>query len=153
MDSADREISILNTLDEKIKHIENIGIKNIVVVPFSFEFSQQAPREYIENFIIACFHPKYIVIGYDHRFGLNRGGEISLFKEYEENSKFKVIEIPKQEIDDIAISSTKIRKALRAGNIEDANLFLNHPYILTGKVVHGDKLGTKLGYPTANLHQ
>ncbi len=151
LDSADREISILNTLDEKIKHIENIGIKNIVVVPFSFEFSQQAPREYIENFIIECFHPKYIVIGYDHRFGLNRGGDISLFKEYEENNNFKVIEIPKQEIDDIAISSTKIRKALQAGNIEDANLYLNHPYILTGKVVHGDKLGTKLGYPTANL--
>jgi riboflavin kinase/FMN adenylyltransferase len=151
VDSADKEISILNTLDEKIKLIESIGIKNLVVVPFSFEFSQQAPREYIENFIISCFHPRYIVIGYDHRFGLNRGGEISLFREYENQYNFSVIEIPKQEIDDIAISSSKIRKALQSGNIEDANLFLNHPYILTGKVVHGDKLGTKLGYPTANL--
>jgi riboflavin kinase/FMN adenylyltransferase len=151
VDSADKEISILNTLDEKIKLIENIGIKNLVVVPFSFEFSQQAPREYIENFIISCFHPRYIVIGYDHRFGLNRGGEISLFQEYEKQYNFTVIEIPKQEIDDMAISSSKIRKALQSGKIDDANLFLNHPYILTGKVVHGDKLGTKLGYPTANL--
>lgn len=152
IDSADQEINVLNTLDEKINLLEKIGIKNMVVVPFSFEFSQQAPREYIENFIIACFHPSYIVIGYDHRFGLNRGGDINMFREYEDQDHFKVIEIPKQEIDDIAVSSTKIRKALLAGNIEEANLFLNQPYILTGKVIHGDKLGTKLGYPTANLH-
>ncbi len=152
LDSGDRDISVLNTLDEKLSLIENLGIKNVVVVPFSFEFSQQSPREYIENFIISAFNPSYIVIGYDHRFGLNRSGDIVLFKEYEEKGNFKVIEIPKQEIEDIAISSTKIRRALQAGNIEDANIYLNQPYILTGKVVHGDKLGTKLGYPTANLY-
>ncbi len=151
VDPSGQEMSILNTLDEKLDLLRKFGIKNVVVTPFSFEFSRQAPREYIENFIISCFNPKYIVIGYDHRFGLNRSGDIELLKEYEETNGLKVIEIPKQEIDDITISSSKIRKALLSGDIQEANLFLNQPYVLTGKVVHGDKLGSKLGFPTANL--
>lgn len=151
VDPSGQELSILNTLDEKLALLKKFGIKNVVVIPFSFEFSRQAPREYIENFIIACFHPKYVVIGYDHRFGLNRGGNIELLKDYEKPNGFKVVEIPKQEIDDITISSTKIRNALLSGDIQEANLFLNQPYLLTGKVVHGDKIGSKLGYPTANL--
>lgn len=151
VDSGDHEISVLNTLDEKLALLKESGIENVVIVPFSFEFSRQAPREYVENFIISNFHPKYVVIGFDHRFGLNRAGDIRLFREYEAEKHFNVIEIPKQEIEDIAISSSKIRKALQAGNIDEANLFLSRPYILTGKVIHGDKLGTKLGYPTANL--
>ena len=151
IDPGDQDLNVLNTLDEKIVHLKSLGINNVVVVPFTFEFSRLSPREYIESFIIECFHPSYIVIGYDHKFGLNRSGDLNLFREYEKNGIFKVVEIPKQEIEDIAVSSTKIRRALKSGNIDEANLFLNHPYILSGKVVHGDKLGTKLGYPTANL--
>lgn len=151
VDHGDSDISVLNTLDEKMALLNKFGIQNVVVVPFSFEFSRQAPREYVENFIISTFNPAYIVIGYDHRFGLNRAGNIDMLKEYESSAKFKVIEIPKQEIDDITISSTKIRKALIAGDINEANMFLNEAYLLTGKVIHGDKLGSKLGYPTANL--
>ena len=151
VDSSDKDMNVLNTLDEKLRLLDQWGIKNVVVVPFSFEFSRQSPREYVEKFIIATFHPKYVVIGYDHKFGLNRSGDISLFREYEAKNYFKVIEIPRQDIEDIGISSTKIRKALMSGDIDEANLFLNQPYILTGKVVHGDKLGSKLGYPTANL--
>lgn len=151
VDAKDSDISVLNTLDEKLALIAEFGIKNVVVVPFSFEFSRMSPREYVENFIMTSFAPKFIVIGYDHKFGLNRSGDISLFREYEEKGYFKVIEIPRQDIEDIGISSTKIRKALQDGNIADANLFLNYPYIITGKVIHGDKLGSKLGYPTANL--
>jgi riboflavin kinase/FMN adenylyltransferase len=151
VDASTQDISVLNTLDEKLALIAGYGIQNVVIVPFSFEFSRQSPREYVETFIIASFHPQYVVIGYDHKFGLNRAGDISLFREYEATGHFNVIEIPRQDIEDIAISSTKIRKALISGDIKEANLFLNHPYILTGKVVHGDKLGSKLGYPTANL--
>lgn len=92
------------------------------------------------------------MIGYDHKFGLNRAGDIHLFKDYESAGHFHVIEIPKQEVDEVTVSSTKIRSAILSGKIEDASLLLNHPYILTGKVIHGDKLGTKLGYPTANLY-
>ena len=152
VDPGDQEMYILNTLDEKIAQLKSLGINNVVIVPFTFEFSRQSPREYIENFIIGNFNPRYIVIGYDHKFGLNRTGDISLFREYEKTGKFTVVEIPRQEIEEIGVSSTKIRKALQSGNIEEANLFLNHPYILSGKVIHGDKLGSKLGYPTANLY-
>ncbi|MFZ1750399.1 MAG: bifunctional riboflavin kinase/FAD synthetase [Saprospiraceae bacterium] len=151
IDTSKDDISVLNTLAEKIELIESHGIKNLVVVPFSFEFSRLSPREYIEKFIITHFCPSYVVIGYDHKFGLNRGGDISLFREYEQEGHFKVIEIPKQEIEDIAISSTAIRKALLAGDVQSAESYLNRPYILSGKVIHGDKLGSKLGYPTANL--
>lgn len=152
IDPKEQELSILNTLDEKIALIENIGIHHVVIVPFTFEFSRQSPREYIEKFIIQSFKPKYVVIGYDHKFGLNRAGDIHLFKEYQQRGHFIVIEIPKQEVDEITVSSTKIRNAILSGNIEEANLLLNQPFILSGKVIHGDKLGTKLGYPTANLY-
>lgn len=151
VDAGDKKIFQLNTLEEKLQLIKNFGIKNVVVVPFSFEFSRQAPREYVEKFIIQNFHPAYVVIGYDHRFGLNRMGDIHLLNDYQQAHNFKVIEIPKQEIDDNAISSSKIRQALLSGDMDTANLYLNQPYILSGKVVHGDKLGSKLGYPTANL--
>jgi len=151
VDSNENSISLLNTLEEKLMLFEKAGIKNVVIVPFSFEFSQLSPREYIESFIIKLFKPRYVVIGYDHKFGLNRSGDMTLFGEYEKQGHFKVVEIPKHEIEDIAVSSTKIRKALAVGNIEEANMFLNYPYFLSGKVVHGDKMGTKLGYPTANL--
>lgn len=152
VDPKEQGLSVLNTLDEKIEQISSLGIGNIVIVPFTFEFSRLSPREYIEKFIIGCFHPKYIVIGYDHKFGLNRAGDIHLFKDYENKGHFHVIEIPRQEVDEVTVSSTKIRSAILTGKIEDASLLLNHPYVLTGKVIHGDKLGTKLGYPTANLY-
>lgn len=145
------DTKILNTLDEKLELLEGFGIQNVVVVPFTFEFSQQMPREYVEKFIISGFHPAYVVLGYDHRFGRHRGGDITLLKEYEKEGHFKVVEIPRHEIDDVTISSTKIRKALQSGDIREANQFLRYPYVITGKVVHGDKLATRLGFPTANL--
>ena len=151
LDPSSNEISVLTTLDEKLDLLKKLGIQHVVVVPFTFEFSQQLPREYIEKFIIGNFNPAYIVIGYDHRFGLNRKGDITLLKEYESYSGFKVIEIPRQDIEDIAISSTRIRKAVHAGEMEEATAWLGYPYMLSGRVVHGDKLGSKIGYPTANL--
>ncbi|MEZ4909987.1 MAG: bifunctional riboflavin kinase/FAD synthetase [Saprospiraceae bacterium] len=146
-----QQLQLLTTLEEKLFLLEKAGIRNAVVIPFTFEFSRMVPREYVENFLIKRFNPRYIVIGYDHRFGLNRGGDFSLLSEYAALGKFKLVEIPKYEIDDIAISSTKIRNAILLGNIDEANYFLVNPYLLSGRVVHGDKLGSKLGYPTANL--
>lgn len=147
----DNSLELLTSLDEKINLCENYGIDHMVIVPFSIEFSQQNPREYIEKFLIGLFAPKYIVIGYDHRFGLNREGNITLLKEYEAQNGFKVIQIKKQELEDITISSTKVRNALKAGNVEEANQFLIHPYSLKGKIIHGDKIGQTIGYPTANI--
>ncbi len=151
LDPASNTINVITTLDEKLALLKKMGIQNVVVVPFTFEFSQQLPREYIEKFIVGNFNPAYIVIGYDHRFGLHRNGDITLLKEYESECNFKVVEIPRQDIDDIAISSTRIRKAILSGEMQEAEEYLGYPYLLTGKVIHGDKMGTKIGYPTANL--
>ena len=147
----DNSLEILTTMEEKIELCKAFGIDNLVIVPFSIEFSQQNPREYIEKFLIGRFQPKYIVIGYDHRYGLNREGNVDLLKEYEAQNDFNVIQIKKQELEDITISSTKVRKALKEGNVEEANQFLNHTYQLKGKVIHGDKIGKTIGYPTANI--
>lgn len=147
----DTTLELLTSLEEKIALCESFGIDNMVIVPFSIEFSQQNPREYIEKFLIGLFAPKYVVIGYDHRYGLNRKGDMDLLKEYESKNGFSVIQIKKQELVDITISSTKVRNALKAGNIEEANQFLNHAYSLKGKIIHGDKIGQTLGYPTANI--
>jgi len=147
----DNSLELLSSLNEKIELCEKFGVDNLVIVPFSIEFSQQNPREYIEKFLVGLFHPKYIVIGYDHRYGLNREGNIDLLKEYEAKNGFAVIQIKKQELEDITISSTKIRNALKSGYVEEANQFLNHDYRLSGKVAHGDKIGQTIGYPTANI--
>jgi len=147
----DNSLQLLTTLEEKIDLCESFGVDNLVIVPFSIEFSQQHPREYVERFLIGSFAPKYIVIGYDHKFGLNRKGDISLLQEYQEEHGFEVVQIKKQELEDITISSTKIRNALLSGDIQDANHFLNHNYKLSGVVGHGDKIGKTIGYPTANI--
>ena len=147
----DNTLRLLSSQEEKIALFEKYGLDNIVIIPFTVEFSQISPQEYIEKFLVKNFNPKYIVIGYDHRFGLNRGGDLSLLQSVKEKYNFEVIEIPKQEIDEITISSTKIRNAIISGNLEAANTLLNHSYSLSGKVVRGRKLGTEIGFPTANL--
>lgn len=139
----------LTTLNEKIFILESIGIDHLIIVPFSVEFSQQNPREYVEKFLIGKFDPAYVVLGYDHRFGLNRSGDVNLLKQYKEH--FDIIQIQRQDLENITISSTKIREALLAGNIDKANSYLIRPYIIQGKVVHGDKIGKSIGYPTANV--
>lgn len=147
----DNSLSLLSTLDEKLALCEKYGVDNVVVVPFSVDFSRQSPREYIERFLITSFRPSYIVIGYDHRFGLNRAGDIDLLKQYREEAGFEVVEIQKQELEDIAISSSQIRKALWEGDVQHARLFAGQPYVLTGKIIHGDKIGQTIGFPTANV--
>jgi len=146
----DDSLRLLNSVDEKIYLFEKSNIDHLVLAPFSIEFSQISAQEYIEDFLLKNFNPRYIVIGYDHKFGLNRQGDIHTLKKYE-NESLEIIEIEEQEIDDLAISSTKVRKAVTNGYIDKANKLLGHPYILKGKVVHGQKLGHKIGYPTANI--
>lgn len=147
----DKSVVLLTSLEEKISLFEKSGVDHLVIVPFSIEFSQQDPREYIEKFLYEKFKPSYIVIGYDHRFGLNRGGDINLLKSYEEKFNFTTVQIEKQELEEIAISSTKIRQAIINNEILLANSFLNYNYKITGRVIYGEQLGTKLGYKTANL--
>jgi hypothetical protein len=147
----DETLKLITTTEEKIAFIEKSGIDHLVVVPFSFEFSQMSADEYIQRFLVAKFQPKHIVIGYDHRFGLNRRGDISYLRWHEKSAGFKIVEIEKQEIDASEVSSTKIREHLETGNVRAASRLLEHYFNLTGKVVKGQQIGTSIGFPTANL--
>lgn len=149
----DPSLKLLNTIDEKAKLIEYYGIDHLVVVPFNKSFSQQSPEAYIEDFLMARFNPAYIVIGYDHKFGINREGNIALLRQYAEKGHFKIVEIEKQEVEDIAVSSTKIREAIQNGDVKTAAQLLGHPYTVNGTVVHGQKIGHTIGFPTANVEQ
>ena len=145
-------IRLLTTLPEKIALLERAGIDHLVVVPFTRSFSEMSARSYLEDFLVARFKPHTIIIGYDHRFGHNREGGLELLEAEQQQYGFKLIEIPQQVVHDLTVSSTKIRRSLQEGNIRLANELLCYTYFLTGKVVHGDKMGRQLGYPTANLH-
>lgn len=147
----DKSLRLLSTTEEKIRLLESFGLDHLVIVPFSTEFSQQSADEYIVNFLVDKFHPSYIVIGYDHRFGLNRQGDIDFLRHHQEAYAYQIKEIPRQDIDDLSVSSTKIRNALQSAEIKKANRLLGHPYTLAGKVVHGQQIGQSLGFPTANL--
>lgn len=145
------DLQILTTLDEKLEYFRRAGVSNVVIVPFTIEFSQQPAQEYIEKFLVSRFHPKYIVIGYDHRFGLNRTGNVHLLNLYASEHNYEVVRIEEEELKDITISSTKIRKALLESQIDLANSLLGHPYMIKGQVVTGNRLGHHIGYPTANV--
>lgn len=145
------DLRLLNTLEEKASLLEQCNVDVLVVVPFSKEFAAQSPDAYIQDFLVAHFDPKIIAIGYDHKFGKNRVGDISYLKKFEVKHDFKVVEISKQEVADIAVSSTKVRKALLGGNVRKAAQLLGHPFGITGTVVKGLQIGTTIGYPTANI--
>lgn len=147
----DNSLKLITTIEEKVELLRQYGVDNLVVVPFTVAFSQQTADEYIQQFLVDRFHPRYIVIGYDHRFGLNRQGNIDYLKWHGKDLGYKVIEIEKQEIQDIAVSSTKVRQALEKGDVKAARRLLGHPFLISGKVVHGQKIGNTIGFPTANL--
>ncbi|MEL7022010.1 MAG: bifunctional riboflavin kinase/FAD synthetase, partial [Bacteroidota bacterium] len=147
----DNSLQLITTINEKIQLLERYGVDNVVVVPFTIAFSQQGADEYIEKFLVEKFHPRYVVIGYDHRFGLNRQGDIHFLKHHAPQYGFEVIEIEKHEVETIAVSSTKVRTALEKGDVATAHSLLNHYFTLTGTVVHGQKIGNTIGFPTANV--
>jgi riboflavin kinase/FMN adenylyltransferase len=145
-------LQLLNTLQEKIELIESHGIDHLVIVPFTKSFAEQHPQEYIKDFLVEKFHPQIIITGYDHHFGKDRKGNYKMLEEYGVEGNYKVEEIPAHVLDNVSISSTKIRQALKDGNISSANLSLGYEYFFTGIVVDGNKLGRTLGYPTANIY-
>ncbi len=147
----DTSLKLLSTVKEKATLLKNYNLDNLFIVPFTKNFANQSPDQYIQHFLVKHFQPKVIVIGYDHRFGKNRVGDINYLKKFEHSLNYLISEIPKQEIDDITVSSTKVRKALQEGEIRLANQMLKHPFFLCGKVVLGKQLGKTIGFPTANL--
>ena len=147
----DTSLKLLNTTDEKVHLLSQYKVDNVVVVPFSRDFSEQDAETYISDFLVRSFHPSYIVIGYDHRFGRNRSGDFALLDRCKSQYGYQLEAISKQMLDDIAISSTKIRQSLQDGDVTMANDLLGHHYTLSGIVVKGLQNGRKLGYPTANI--
>ena len=144
-------LGIITPLAQKLDLISEEGIQHIVVAPFTKAFSNLSAREYVEDFLVGIFHPRSIIIGYDHRFGHDRTGNIDLLKHYSAIYNYELVEIPAQLIDDAAVSSTKIRQAIIEGRVEDVTHMLGRNYSITGTVVHGNKLGRTIGYPTANV--
>lgn len=149
---TDQPVYVLNTPEEKYQLLHSKGIEHVVVVPFDTHFAEQSASAYIENFLIDKFHPHTIITGYDHRFGKNREGDYHLLDSYAVSANFKVKEIPEHVLQNVIISSTKIRESLMIGNIEMANEFLGYAYFFSGVVMHGNKLGRTIGFPTANLN-
>ena len=142
---------LLTSMEERIEQFEKIGINHLVIIPFNQAFAEMSAEEYVENFLVQRFHPKVIVIGYDHRFGKGRTGDYTMLANMGILHQYEVRQIPQKLLDDAQISSTTIRQALLAGEIIQANKLLNYRYQIEGIVIEGDKLGRKLGFPTANL--
>ncbi len=143
--------ALLTSMEERIERFERMGIDHLVIIPFDQAFSEMSAHEYVTKFLVRLFNPKIIVIGYDHRFGRGRNGDYHMLSELGKIHHYEVRQIPQKLLNDAQISSTAIRQALLAGDIKRANDLLNYPYQLEGIVVEGDKLGRKLGFPTANL--
>ena len=147
----DNQLKLLQTLEEKLEQLELAGVDNVVVLPFTKEFSQMLPEDFIKDFLVNSLNIHTAIVGYDHRFGRNREGDIALLKSFEKQFNYQVLEIGPEDIDHMTISSTKIRNSLLKGDIETANAYLGRSYSFSGKVVHGKKLGRTIGFPTANL--
>lgn len=144
-------LKLLNTEKEKIEQLEKAGLQHLILFPFTLEFSRLSATEFIRDILVNQLKVKKLVIGYDHHFGRNREGSAENLKELAPIYKFDFEEIPVQILDDVNISSTKIRRAIEQGDVKTAQKFLGYAFPLNGVVAHGDKRGRTIGFPTANL--
>jgi riboflavin kinase/FMN adenylyltransferase len=147
----DHDLKLINTIDERVQLLQQHGIENVIIHPFSQEFSRTTAQEYVEDILVKQLKAKVVVIGYDHRFGRNRSASITELKDYAEIHDFEIIEISKKEVEEVAVSSTKIRHAIEEGDVTTAASYLNKPFSVQGEVHKGKQIGRQLGYPTANL--
>ncbi len=145
-------IALINTIEERAKLLEKIGLDYLIIHPFSKAFSRLTALEFVRETLVNQLNISKLIIGYDHHFGKNREGNIEQLTEYSELYDFTVEEISAQDIDDVSVSSTKIRKALATGALKTANHYLGYHFSLSGTVVNGKQLGGKIGFPTANIN-
>lgn len=145
------DLRLLSTLQEKIALLEKTGLQHLIFYPFSMEFSRLSALDYVRNLLVNGIGVHTMVVGYDHHYGRNREGNFAQLIEFSQTYGFEVQEIPAQEINDINVSSTKVRNALIEGDLQVANLYLGYNYQLSGTVEHGNALGRQIGFPTANL--
>lgn len=151
VDHEEYDLKLLNTLEEKKELLEKENIDHLVIIPFNEHFSKITSIQFIDN-IHSCINIKHLIIGPDHQFGKDRGGNFDTWKTYAEEHHFIVEKISLSAIEKTKISSTKIRRALLSGNIKKANKYLGYSYFLTGNVKEGKKIGQQIGFPTANIH-
>jgi riboflavin kinase/FMN adenylyltransferase len=147
----DASLELINTIDERSALLERTGLDYLIIHPFSKEFSRTTALEFVRDILVNQLNISKLIIGYDHHFGKNREGNITQLTEYSHLYGFKVEEIPAQDIDDVSVSSTKIRRALASGNLKTANNYLGYNFMLNGNVINGKQLGGRIGYPTANI--
>ncbi len=147
----DNDLKLLSTIEERIEQLRSFGIDYLLIIPFTKEFSRTSSRSFVTDILVKALRTKVLVIGYDHRFGKNREGSFEHLKLHSSKYGFEVEEIPREDVDDIGVSSTKIRKALENGDLDTATSYLGRYYTLTSVVEEGKKLGRTIGYPTANL--
>lgn len=148
----DSNIKLINTIDERSKILDRLGLDYLLIKKFTKDFSRLSAEEFVKQVLVDKLNAKKVIIGYDHRFGRNRNADINDLMKYGEEFGFEVEEISAQDINDVAVSSTKIRTALSEGNIQKANRYLGYPFMLTGTIVKGKGIGKQLDYPTANIH-
>ncbi|WP_224488684.1 bifunctional riboflavin kinase/FAD synthetase [Robertkochia flava] len=146
------DLKLLNTLDEKMEILEATGLEQLIIHPFTKEFSRMTAEEFVRDVLVGALQTKKVIIGYDHRFGRNRTATIEDLRVFGERYGFEVEQISAEEIDEVSVSSTKIRKALDEGDVETANEYLGYEYMLSGNITRGKGLGRQLDFPTANLH-
>jgi len=146
-----QNLQLLSTIEEKIALLGQLGIDHLIILPFTRAFSELSSEEFIQQILVDRIGTKKLVIGYDHRFGRNREGSFDFLQKVAPSYGFDVEEIPSQDIDALAVSSTRIRKALSQGEVATATELLGRPYAFSGTVVKGQQLGRTLGYPTANI--
>ncbi len=147
----DTQIKLINTIDERIALLEATGLDHLVIHPFTQDFSRLTAEEFVKDILVDQLKARKVIIGYDHRFGRNRNANIEDLRAFGQQYNFEVEEISKQDVDDVAVSSTKIRKALLEGDLDRANEYLGYPFMLSGTVSRGKGLGRTFNYPTANL--
>ncbi|WP_210464545.1 bifunctional riboflavin kinase/FAD synthetase [Rufibacter roseolus] len=151
LDPEDSSLHLLSTIEERIEALRAFGVDYLLLLPFTREFAQLSSEEYIQQILIQAIGTRKLVIGYDHRFGKNREGGFDYLQQNAQRYGFTVEEIPRQDIDAVGVSSSKIRTALERGDVATAAKYLGRPYSLTGTVVKGKQLGRTIGYPTANV--
>lgn len=149
--SHDSGIRFISTQEEKIAHLEALGIDNLIIIKFTKEFAAIPSEDFIKDYLVKNIQPAVLIIGYDHHFGKGRTGDFEMLYELGSQYHFKVEKIQEQDVDNVAVSSTKIRHYLENGDIKHANMLLGYEYSYIGKVVHGQQVGHKMGYPTANI--
>lgn len=151
IDPENQDLKMINTINEKAKILDSLGVDHLIITPFTRDFSNLTPAEYIKNILVDTIGIKHLIVGYDHRFGKDRKGGLQDLEAFSRNFNYKIEQIPEQDINDVAVSSTKIRTALLDGDVALAANYLGYNFSLYGRVIKGDKIGRTIGFPTANI--